>query len=416
MRKWPSNPVIRLLTALLSSRAAREQIGVFASHLLLNASMFAVVFIASLKLQPSEFAKFSMANNFITQLAIFIGFGLDHGAIKLSLERGSSSFVAINLFVKAALFILASSLFLIWTILIEFRSELVVFAAAAGVAFWLSTITVAQFERKFMRLALLNVTLAATRSGFSLVAATFHNWVLIVVALHMMAQLPIHVVTLATRMRELRSAIRWRDLRALLALSPLIFASGALFSALPLVTQSLLYARTDALATSAFGVVLIFAAPVHTLAATLHIYLLPQALSRNIRDVDVFGLGQGSMNHLVLGFVAVLLAATVPAAFVLELIYGNRIPLVSSFFVIYFGALVLSVSLGFYNIRAQRWMLIRIELAVNVCRAAATGTLVLFPTIGPIAIVAWSSVILIVGEVVLWAALRRAEQVRMAAN
>ena len=408
----PLKSMVRLLVNLHSSQAAREQIGVFLSQLTLNAALFGVLFIASLRLGTSEFAQLSIANNSLMQLANIFSFGLDYSAIKLSIESRSSSFVAINFLVKAAFFGLSLFLFLAWAMLIELRPELLIFAAATSVAFWASSVSVMQYRRQFTRFALLNVTIAATRLVFGIVAVMLKSWTLVILALHVAAQFPIQLVTLVRGIPELRPTILWRDLRPLIALSPLVFASGNLFSFLPLITQGLLYGRGDDLATSAFGVALIFAAPLHTLVGTLQIYLLPQALSRDLQDIDVFGLGRGSMKLLVIAFTGVFLVGTLPAAVLLEWIYGKTIPLASTFFVIYFAATVISSSVGLLNIRSQRGKLVRIALAANVCRAGATAMLFFFPGLGPIGVVASSAAIMVIGEFGLWAVLKQAERTR----
>jgi hypothetical protein len=403
-------PVLKILRTLRSSGAAWEQTGVFTSKLALNASLFAVLFLASIRLQADDFAKLSLTNNSVMQLANLFGFGLDFAALILSIETKNGSFVAINFIVKTALYVFAMFIMLFWTSLVELRFELVIFAAAAGVALWASSLTVIQYEREFMRFALMNGMLALTRIVLGIAAAFMQSWMLIIFAVHVLAQLPIHVITLARGVRDFRSVIEWRKLGRLLAFSPLIFASGTLLGALPIVTQSVLYSRTDALAASAFGVVLIFTAPLNTLVATLEIYLLPQALSRRNQDIDVFDLGGGSMKFLAFGFAGGFLIGTAPVAAVLDWIYGNRMPLVSPFFIIYFGGAVLSNSLSFYNLRAQRSNLVRIALMVNLCRAIATALLGFFPWIGSWGIVVSSAGIMVAGEVALWAILSRTEQ------
>jgi hypothetical protein len=406
--------LVSTLGGLAASRAVWEQIGVFSSNLALNASLFVVLFVASVLLDTHEFARLSLGNNVVVQFANVIGFGLDFAALILSIESKRGSFIAINLVMKAAVFVFAFLLLLVWTSLVQLRFELVIFAAAAGVAFWASAIAVTQYERQFTRFALMHAALAVSRLTFGVGATLLRSWVLIILAVHVLAQVPIHLVTFAAYMRKyilkiLTVSIR-PDFVKLLTFSPLIFTSGILSSVLPLITQSLLYSRTDSSSTSAFGVVLIFAAPLNTLAATLEVYLLPQVLSRRNSEIDVFGLGPGSIKFLAFGFGTVLLLASIPAAIVLDWIYGQRMPLVAQFFVTYFGALVLSYSIAFYNLQGRRSTLVRVMIAVNFCRAVATGLLGVLPGIRSIVIVSSSAVILVAGEVALWIALSRAEQ------
>src|SRR5215213_3504572 len=127
------------------------------------------------------------------QLANIFSFGLDYSAIKLSIESRSSSFVAINFLVKAAFFGLSLFLFLTWAMLIELRPELLIFAAATSVALWASSVSVMQYRRQFTRFALLNVTIAATRLVFGIVAVMLKSWTLVILALHVAAQFPIQL-------------------------------------------------------------------------------------------------------------------------------------------------------------------------------------------------------------------------------
>jgi hypothetical protein len=404
-------PALSACLSLYRSSAAREQIGVFVSHLTLNASLFVVLFVASVRMLPPEFAKLSLANNSVMQVANVLGLGLDYAAIKLSLEYRTPSYVAINLACKAALLLLGTVALLAWTLVAGFQTELLVGAAGAAVAFWAATAILVQSEQRYRELAGLNLRLAAGRILFGSLALLLSGWAAVILAVHILAQVPVAVATFRHRARPLARAIHWPDGRRLLTLSPLVFASGVLVSLLPLVTQGLLYARNDTIATASFGVVLIFTAPVHTLLATLQIYLLPQAVDRDLREIDAFGLGRGSIHVVVAGFLAALVLPMIPAALVLNLLYGERLPPVATYFLIYFGGQAITSAIGLYNVRAQRGYLVRLAVLVNAGRVGATLMLALWPGLGAEAVVAWSAAILAVGEVVLWRLLARAETV-----
>ncbi len=402
--------MLTLIQKIYSSHEAREQAGVFSSHLLLNGSFFVVVLLASKRLDAIEFADLSLANSWIMVLATVFSFGLDQSALKLSFERNNSSYIAVNLVAKALLFIVAFSVFLFWTALYGRNTNLVVVAAAAGVALWSSTRVVEQYERRFTRLAWLNVSFAVARVSLGSMAVATHDWVLIALSLHVIAQLPVHLMTLATAMRDLHPKEMLRSLRPMLAVSPLMFASISLYSALALITMNMLHGRGDALATASFGVALIFIAPLDLFINTIRIYVLPQVLSLDHKEIDVFGLGAGSFNVMVIAFAAVFFGAMLPTAAIIHWIYGTQFPMASAFFLIYFGAVVATSSIGFYNIRVQRQKLLRLAVAVNVCRVAATALMILFPLVTPLAIVVWSGVVLVGGEIGLWFAINWAER------
>jgi hypothetical protein len=403
--------MLTLIQKIYSSHEAREQAGVFSSHLLLNASFFVVVLFASKQLDASAFADLSLANSWIMVLATLFSFGLDQSALKLSIERKDSGYIAVNLVAKAILFIVAFSVFFVWTALYGRDTNMVVVAAAAGVALWSSTRVVEQYERRFTKLAWLNVSFAVARVCLGVMAVATHDWVLIVLALHVVAQLPVHLMTLTRAMRELHPKRMLRSLRPMLAVSPLMFASISLYSALALITMNMLHGRGDALATASFGVALIFIAPLDLFINTIRIYVLPQVLSLDHKEIDVFGLGAGSFNVMVIVFAAVFFGAMLPTAAVIQWIYGTQFPMAAAFFLIYFGAVVATSSIGFYNIRVQRQNLLRLAVIANVFRVAATGSMVLFPSVHPVSIVVWSGVVLIAGEIALWFAINWAERV-----
>ena len=130
--------------------------------------------------------------------------------------------------------------------------------------------------------------------------------------------------------------------------------------------------------------------------------MLPQILLRDMSEVDVFGLGAGSFNIIVLCFAAVFLAVTVPTAAVIQWIYGAQFPLAGWFFLIYSGGVVITISISLLNLRVQRQNLLRLAVLVNLGRAAATSLLFLVPNLHPIGVVTWSAAVLIMGEIVLW--------------
>ena len=197
--------MLAMIQKIYSSHEAREQAGVFVSHFLLNLSFFLVMFIASKSLDAAEFANLSIANSWIMSLAAVFSFGMDQSALKLSIEHRTDAFIALNLLVKATVFVLVFSTFLIGMAFDGPSGNLLIAAAAAGVALWSSTRTVEQYERRFTRLAWLNVAFGAARLGLGGVAIASQSWVLIVLALHVIAQLPVHVTTMMTAVPELRS-------------------------------------------------------------------------------------------------------------------------------------------------------------------------------------------------------------------
>jgi hypothetical protein len=402
--------MLTLIQKIYSSHEAREQAGVFSSHMLLNASFFVVVLLASKRLDAAQFADLSLANSWIMVLATLFSFGLDQSALKLSIERKDGSYIAVNLVAKAILFIVAFVAFFAWTAIYGRSTNMVVVAAAAGVSLWSSTRVVEQYERRFAKLAWLNVSFAVARVGLGTMAVATHDWVLIALSLHVIAQLPVHLMTLATALRDIQPRKMLRCLRPMLAVSPLMFASISLYSALALITMNMLHGRGDDLATASFGVALIFIAPLDLFINTIRIYVLPQVLSLDHKEIDIFGLGAGSFNVMVLAFAAIFFGAMLPTAAVIQWIYGTQFPMAAGFFLIYFGAVVATSSIGFYNIRVQRQNLLRLAVAVNVLRVGATALMLLFPSVSPVGIVMWSGIVLIAGEIALWFAINWAER------
>lgn len=379
------------------SRDLRGQIAALGSNLVLNLSLFLIMMLASMKLAPEEFTKLSLATSSMTMLATGLDFGLNQSCLKLAIEHQRFSFIALNFVAKAISFAIVSLALLIATMLAPAR-EFVVLAAAAGTAFWAATRVVEQYGRRFERLAALNLALAGTRVTFGAVAIASHSWILIVLAVHVFAQLPIHVASLLGTVRRLFGSVEWRDLRDLSRISPLMFGSATLFSSLPLITQTLIYRTSDVLASSAFGVVLIFMAPLSLVIVTLRVYILPQTLTVSLRHVDVFGWGRGSMHLLAGGLAGVLTLGLVPASVAINWFYGARFPDADRFFLVYFGAYSLASVIGLYNIRSQRGGLVRLDFYANLVRAGATALLALLPPLNPLAIVAWSAMILVLGE------------------
>jgi hypothetical protein len=399
-----------MIQKIYSSHEAREQAGVFVSHFLLNLSFFLVMFIASKSLDAAEFANLSLANSWIMSLAAFFSFGMDQSALKLSIEHKTDAFIALNLLVKATVFVFVFSAFMIGMAFYGPSRNLLIAAAAAGVALWSATRTVEQYERRFTRLAWLNVAFAAARLGLGGVAIASRSWILIVLALHVIAQLPVHVTTMLTEVRELRSRLTLSSLGPMLLISPVMFLTISLYGSLSLITQSVFHSRGDILSTSAFGVALLFISAVDLVIGTFRTYVLPQILLRDMSEVDVFGLGAGSFNIIVLAFAAVFLVMTIPTAAVIQWIYGVQFPLAGWFFFIYSGGVIITISISLLNLRVQRQNLLRLAVLVNLGRAAATSLLFLVPDLHPIGVVMWSAAVLIMGEIVLWITINYVER------
>ena len=195
----------------------------------------------------------------------------------------------------------------------------------------------------------------------------------------------------------------------ILKISPVMFASGLLYSSLPVLTQSLVYARNDAAAASAMGIVVMFLAPLGLAATTLRLYILPEVLDKPLRDVRVFGVGKQHLVWVVGAFMAVLVLGTGFASVCIHFIYDEKFPQATLFFLIYFGATAIVLPIGLLNVRAQRGSLVRIEALVNAARFVATAALALFSGLSPAAVVAISAAILVIGELGLAALLTLAE-------
>ena len=268
-----------------ASQEARGTTAVFLSQIVLNLSLFIVVFLASVAFNAAEFARLSLALAWVSVVANLLSFGFDQAAMKLGLERGSNGFIALNLYLKGAILIASLTLSLVaWAAAFQ-PSQAVVLLAASGTAFWTSTRVVEQYRREFARLAALNLALAASRMVVGGLALLTQSWAMIVVALHLLAQLPVHMFAFARLARALRGQATLRHLPPMIRTAPVMFLSSALFNAVPVVMQQTMYGRSQIEATAMFGIVLLFSAPVVLMVATLRMHLLPHVLGAGSREI-----------------------------------------------------------------------------------------------------------------------------------
>jgi hypothetical protein len=392
----------------------QEQSAIFGSQLLLNASLFIIMTVASLKMDHSEFAVLALGMNSITFLSNCLDVGLNHSSLKLAIERDSWSFIAINIALKAVIFAVAIVCLILSALLFSLPAELIVVAAAASAAFWSTTRLVEQHARNFMRLAALNLFLTVTRITFGAVAILTGKWMFVALAVHVVAPLPIHLFTSLKTLRVAVSSIKWRDVVSLGALSPIMFASGSLFNALPLMTQGMIYDQGDTSSAAAFGVALLFTTPMVLVAMTVRLYILPQALTNHHSRIDLFGLGPKSSHVLALAVALMLLAGMGILSLVINAIYSERLPQSTEFFLIYGGCFSAALVLGLYNIGVLRGSLMRLDLATNILRAGLTWALAWPGTFNALDLVVWSGAIMVGGEIFLLCFLtlvRRSEDV-----
>ena len=379
----------------------RDQLAVVGSQFFLNLSLFAIVFLASLLLEPAEFVRLSLANTYILALAMVFDFGLNQSTLKLSIENNQPRFVDFNVAVKAGLFFISGITLVLTTAVVGPVPEIVIVTGAAGVAFWISSRVIEQYHRRFLRYAALNLALTASRILFGGLALFTNSGVMIALALHVAAQLPIHGVTLTRLFRQrtaLKGTLLWSETRVLRQIAPQMFFNTALYTSIPVITQTAIYLHADTAATAAFGIVLLFLGPLGLIVSTLRIYVLPQVLLTSLSSVDVFGLGRGSFHILVGAFAGVFLLSVVPLSFLLTWVYEARFPQIGPFFLIYFCAQCLTNAVGFYNMRSLREDFIRIALATSALRVAFIAPVLVLPDADALAIVIWSSLVLLSGE------------------
>ena len=395
-----------------SGRFAFRELGgqavVFLSTLAINFAVFAILFLASLRLPAPEFAKLSLAAGLVSVVASVLDLGSSQTCLKLSFEWDDVRFLGFNLAVKAVFVALALPAAGVAYWLGLDTDRIAIGAAGAGMAFWGATRILEQRRREFRRLAWLNFSVALSRLIFGAAALLTQSLFLILAALYVVAQIPAHLVSVR-RLKDVLATARWSDAPMILKISPVMFASGLLYSSLPVLTQSLVYARNDAAAASAMGIVVMFLAPLGLAATTLRLYILPEVLDKPLRDVRVFGVGKQHLVWVVGAFMAVLVLGTGFASVCIHFIYDEKFPQATLFFLIYFGATAIVLPIGLLNVRAQRGSLVRIEALVNAARFVATAALALFSGLSPAAVVAISAAILVIGELGLAALLTLAE-------
>ncbi len=392
------------IQGLLRNQDVREQAAAFGSQLVLNLSFFGIMLAASLLLEVTEFARLSLVNGYIMMLAMVLDLGLNQTCLKLSIERNEPRFVDFNLTVKVALFGGAIVVLGLLAALGIGLVEGVVLASAASVALWTSARVLEQYHRRFWRYAALNLALAASRVLFAGLALISGRWIVVAIMLHIAAQLPVHIVTLKQMLAARHTWLVWSppgEKGILRRLAPGVFLNGVLYTSLPVISQTAIFLKDDAIHAAAFGIVLLFLGPLSLVVNTLRIYIMPQVLSANLASVNAFGLGRGSMHILAGAFGGLFLLSIIPISFVLVWVFGARYPQIGTFFAIYFGAHCITDAVGLYNMRALRENLIWVSLAVAALRVAFTAPILLLPQVSALTIVAWSAAVLVIGELLL---------------
>lgn len=387
-----------------------DQSFAFASQIVLNGSFFLIMLTASLRFEPSEFLKLTFANSLIPLIAAFLDFGLSQSCLALSFEHKKQDYVALNLAIKAVILAITVGSLGVSLVIYGPVPELILVIAAASVSFWTATRVVEQYARRFRRYALLNIALAVTRITLGFVAITFDSWVTLVIAVYILAQVPIQIVTLSKRARLRLNSVNLQALRPIVRMAPIAFLSLNLFSVLPLMTLWILKTNGNTLSAAAFGVVLIFLAPVDLLYGTLKVYIFPKIIESDLKSMDLFGLGHRSLYLLMGGVGAILALSIIPASLVIDFMYEARFPEAALFFVTYFICHALSCVIGLYTLNSQRPGLIYLSLITNAFRAGATALLFLIPAMSSYQTVLWSGIIIVSGELILVALLRRTEQ------
>ena len=383
----------------------REQIAAFGSHFFLNLSLFAIVIVASLILEPTEFAHLSLANNYIMVGAMLMDFGLNTAALKLAIEGDRRDFLDINLALKAGFFIVFTSIFAVSALFVGPVRELSILSCAAGLAFWYATRCIEQYRRLFWGYAALNLKLTASRIIVGGLSLATKSWMIIALGVHVVALVPICAPTIMKLLRRpdiLRTSFQRSTVMILMRLAPAYFLAAALYSAIPVIAQTAIYLGNDIEATGAFGIVVLLVGPISLLTNTLRIYLQPQIIFKSLYNVEVFGLGRGSLHVVVGAYLGFLLLGVVPASFIVDWFYQGSLPQAGMFLLIYGSACCVVDGLGFYNMRSLRGGLIWVALAVNVVRAALAALPLLRPEIGAYAIVVWSAAVLVAGELILF--------------
>lgn len=382
----------------------RHQLAAFGSQLTLNLSLFGILFAASLLLEPAEFVRLSIANTYIFLLSTFLDFGLNNASLKLSIENRQRHFVNVNVVLKGGLFLISLVILVITAALIGPVREVIIFSGAAGISFWSATRVLDQYERRFLSYSVLNLVLAANRIVFGCLSLLTKSWMMIALAVHVVSLLPIQAATLSRMSRQwtaFKGSFQRNEITMLRRIAPLFFLGQVFFASIPVIVQTAIYLSGNTAATGGFGIVLLLLGPIALLTATMRIYLQPQVLLGSLDSVDIFGLGRGSFHIVVGAYAGLLLAGIVPTSFVVQWVYQERFPEVGSFLLVYAGTSCLVTALGFYNMRCLRGDLFWIAFAVNALRAALTAPLLVLPQIGALAMVTWSALVLLLGELLL---------------
>lgn len=401
------------LSQLTRHPELREQIAAFASHFLLNLSLFAVVIAASVILAPAEFAHFSLANNYIMLGAMLMDMGLNTAALKLAIEGDRRDFLDINLALKTFFFLFATALLAVVTLFAGPQRELVILSCSAGLACWYATRCIEQYRRLFWRYASLNLQLSVSRIVVGGLSLATGSWAFIALSIHVLALLPISAATIAQLVRRsdlLKSLWPRSTLTILFRAAPAYFLTAVLYSSIPAIAQTAIYLRNDIAATGAFGIVVLLVGPISLLTNTLRIYLQPQIMLKDLSDVDVFGLGRGSLRIVAGAYFSILLLSILPASLLVGWFYADRYPQAGLYLLIFGSACCVVDALGFYNMRVLRGNLINLGLAVNAARALFAAFPLLYDGLAPLAIVAWTAVVVVIGELALFIILNIVEK------
>ncbi|KFG68481.1 hypothetical protein [Microvirga sp. BSC39] len=387
---------------------AGDQSFAFASQIVLNGSFFLIMLTASMRFEPSEFLKLTFANSLIPLIAAALDFGLSQSCLALSFEHKKQDYVTLNLVIKGAIVTVAISCFAASLLVFGLVPELVLVLAAASLSFWTATRVVEQYAKRFRQYAKLNVALAVSRIVLGFIAITYDSSVTLIIAVYILAQVPIQIATLRKNADLRLKSVDLHALRAMVRMAPMTFLSLNLYSSLPLMTLWILKIKDDTVSAAAFGVVLIFLAPVDLLYGTLKVYIFPKMIEANFSSIDLFGMGNRSMYLLMGGVCALLALSIVPGSILIDFMYNTRFPEADVFFMTYFSCHASASVIGLYTLHSQRPGLIHLSLVTNALRAGGTALFFLVPGMSSYSIVLGSGIIIVLGEFLLAMMLRRA--------
>lgn len=386
--KWPA---LRALSHILTSGLA------------INVTTFAVLALAPLRLDTAAFAHLSLSVAGIFFGSTLLDLGLSTSTVRQFAKTKDPAYLSLSLYSRALLVVVLWPIGLALLAHSDHQELGTVLLGASSLNFWNGLRAADQARERYIEFGRSNFLFAATRLIAGATALASGHWIAVSLALFVVPIALIVMVKAPSILRLMRHNPASK-VEATIGYAKFVYLSALTYNAVVYLPQAVAAARLDAIAVGTLGVALTFVGPVSLVNNALRMFLLPKVSSGNVTPRS----SQPSNRRawLLLSSVVMVSALIALISIGAHILYGHQFPTAGIAVALLVGCYTFSSLIGLLNMRVHTLGKPEVEAYVNLVRLLVAGPVCWLSGSHLITLLLSGGAAILLGEMVLYAAIR----------